>query len=301
MLTQEIGTYLAARRAVGFDLTCTERHLQAFARFAAARGDSHVRSVTAIAWAAQAVSPYQRSRRLKNVRLFALYVRANDPRHEIPPGQVFGSPPTTGRLPHIFSSEDLKRILLEAGRLGPAGSLRPHTYQTLFGLLASCGLRVSEALALRFDDVTADGLVIRKAKFRKSRLVPMHPSTGAALEQYLVRRRRVLPHLDHIFVSYRCRPLDYTGAFLVFQAILRKLGIRRCGYPGARLHDLRHTLAVRALEECPASDVSSRALALSTYLGHSRIAHTYWYLHVTPQLMTGIADACQAQTNWGMP
>lgn len=110
MLMPEIESYLASGRALGFALACTERRPRAFARFAAARGDSHVRSATAIAWAAQAVSPYQRSRRLKDLRLFARYLRADDPRHEIPPGQVFGSP-IPRRLPYTFSSDDLKRIL----------------------------------------------------------------------------------------------------------------------------------------------------------------------------------------------
>ena len=300
MLMTEIESYLAIRRAGGFALVGTERRLLAFARFATARGESQVRSATAVLWAAQAASVYQRSRRLMELRLFARHVRAEDPRHEVPPEHVFGSP-LLWRIPHIFSADDLRRILLEAGRLGPPGTLRPHTYQALFGLLASCGLRVSEALALRIDDVTADGLVIRKAKFRKSRLVPMHPSTEAALREYLGRRRRVAAHLDHVFVSLHSKPLGYTGAFLTFQAILQRLGIRKRGDPGARLHDLRHSLAVRALEESVRTEVSVQALALSTYLGHSKIAHTYWYLHATPHLMSGIADACQAQLRGEAP
>jgi integrase/recombinase XerD len=294
MLMREIESYLAVRRAAGFALVGTERRLRAFARFAAERGEPRVRTATAIAWAAQAASTYQRSRRLHDVRLFVRYARADDARHELPPDQVFGSP-TPWRIPHIFSPDEVRQILLEAGRLGPPGTLRPHTYQTLFGLLAACGLRISEALALRLDDVTADGLVIRKTKFRKSRLVPMHPSTEAALRAYLERRRRVAPHLDRVFVSAHGKPLGYTGAHLVFHGVLRSLGLRRRGEPGPRLHDLRHTLAVRVLEECPRTAVSGRALALSTYLGHSRVSHSYWYLHATPQLMSDIADACQAR------
>src|SRR5260370_10113950 len=78
-----------------------------------------------------------------------------------------------------------------ADQLGPAGRLRSRTYAALLSLLAATGLRISEALALRFADITADGLLIRETKFRKTRLVPLHDTAVAGLERYVVRRRRV--------------------------------------------------------------------------------------------------------------
>jgi integrase len=201
-------------------------------------------------------------------------------------------------LPHIFTPDEVLHILEEAGRLGPQESLRPHTYRTLFGVLASCGLRISEALALFLDDVTSDGLLIRKTKFRKSRLVPMHPTTQRAVEDYLRRRRTLAGDVEHLFVSMRGGPLAYPTVGATFLAIVRRLGLRAApGQPGPRMHDLRHSFAVRALEACPRAEVAGHMLALSTYLGHAHVADTYWYLQVTPQLMTGIADACSAYLN----
>ena len=72
-----------------------------------------------------------------------------------------------------------------AARLQPAGSIRPLTYSTLFGLLAATGMRISEALALRLEDVTADGLIIQQTKFHKARLLPLHDTTQRVLDEYL--------------------------------------------------------------------------------------------------------------------
>jgi len=293
MIIDAVDAYLKVRRAVGFKLRNDECSLHNFARFAAEQGESHVRGATAVTWAARAPSVRQRDRRLKAVIRFARYIRAANPAHEIPPDRVFEAPHIR-RLPHIYTPDEVCWILEEAGRLEPAGSLRPHTYQTLFGVLAACGLRISEALALKVDDATSDGFFIRETKFRKSRLVPMHSTTAHAVDEYLRRRRCVAGNTDHLFVTLKGRPLRYPTVIAVFLAIIRRLGLRgEPGESGPRLHDLRHTLSVRALEACSRDEVAGHLLALSTYLGHAHLADTYWYLHATPHLMSGIADACR--------
>jgi len=294
MLMQGVDEYLDVRRAAGFQLRVEEGLLRDYASVASTQSEEHVRSATAIAWAARAPSVCQKDRRLKVVVRFARHVHAEDDRHEVPPANVFAAP-RIRRIPHIYEPEEVRRILEEAGRLGPAGSLRPHTYRTLFGLLASCGMRISEALALRIDDITLDGLLIRETKFRKRRLVPMHDSTAREVQRYLRRRRRVAGDVQHLFVSVRHRPLAYTTSFSTFLSILRRLGLRGPpGETGAHLHDLRHTFAVRSLEGCPRDDVASHMLTLSTYLGHAKVSDTYWYLQATPRLMTNTADVLQA-------
>lgn len=299
MLMRAVDSYFEVRRAAGFELRVTEYLLRDFARFAAERGETHVRGATAVAWAARAPSVRQRDRRLKEAIRFARHVHAEDGTHEIPPDDVFAAP-LVRRLPHIYTPDEVRQILEEASRLGPVGSLRPHTYQTLFGLLASCGLRISEALALRLDDVTVDGLVIRKTKFKKSRLVPMHETTERAVEDYLHRRRSVAGATDHVFVTLKGRPLRYPTLVSVFLALIRKLGLRGGpGESGPRIHDFRHAFSVRVLEDCQRDEVASHMLALCTYLGHAYLADTYWYLQVTPQLTSGIADACQAYLHGG--
>jgi integrase/recombinase XerD len=291
MLMNAVESYLEVRRAVGFQLRVSEHLLRSFARAAAEKGEVQVRSATAITWAGQAPSLHQRDRRLRVVVQFARHLHAENTRHEIPPDDIFVAPHQR-RRPYIFTSTEISQILAEAGQLGPADSLRPHTYQTLFGLLASCGLRISEALALHCNDVTSDGLIIRATKFRKSRLVPMHESTEQKVQDYLTRRGGCAGDVEHVFISMRRKPLSYQVVIATFLAIIRKLGLRGVpGQPGPRLHDLRHTFAVRSLEACLREEVSGHILALSTYLGHAKLADTYWYLSATPQLLSGISDA----------
>lgn len=297
MLKHAIESYLALRRAAGFDLRMTESLLRNFSCFAAERGETHVRTQTAIDWAACAPSPSQQDRRLKVVILFSRHICVEDNQHEVPPDGVFGKHPPQRRAPYIFSPDDICRLLAETSRLGPPRSLRPHTYGTLFALLACTGLRVSEALALRIEDVSEDGLVIRETKFRKSRLVPLHDTAVEAIDRYLEHRWCFGGADEHLFVSQRGRALPYQTVIATFLRVARAIGLRpEPGKPGPRLHDMRHTFAVRALEKCPKDRhrITRHILALSTYLGHARVADTYYYLHATPQLAADIVDACES-------
>jgi integrase/recombinase XerD len=195
-------------------------------------------------------------------------------------------------------------LLDSAAQLQPAGSLRPSTYCTLLSLLVVTGMRISEALALRLDDLTGDGLVIRQTKYRKSRLLPLHPSTEVGLAQYLERRVHLGGGDDHLFISLRRRALTYPTVVATFLALVRELGLHPGpGHRGPRLHDLRHTWAVRALERCPPSyeHVGRHLLATMTYLGHAKLASTYVYLHTTPQLLAGIAECCERHLQGGSP
>ncbi len=215
MLIQAVDTYLAVRRAAGFKLRSPEQYLRYFVRFASTHGDTHVRVKTAIDWAALARTEAERHRRLRTLVHFARFMRAEDQRHEIPPDYVFCGQHLRPS-PYIFTDDELRRLLVQASRLSPSGSLRPHTYSTLFTLLAVTGMRPSEALALRLQDITQDGLVIRETKFRKSRLVPLHETTVAALERYLQRRRLMAGNDEHLFVSLSRRKLSLVSATRTF-------------------------------------------------------------------------------------
>ena len=295
-----VDDYLAVRRAVGFKLRSTESRLRAFVRYATERGDTQIRAETAIAWAGTAESPQERHDRLGTVVRFARWVRAEDSRHELPPDDIY-PPKRHKRIPYIYSDEEISLILDAAGRLGPPGSSRADTYRTLLALLATTGLRVGEVRALRLSDLTDDGLVVRNTKFRKSRLVPLHPTTRAALAKYCARWRVIADSDAPLFVSIRETPLACSPVHRTFDRIVRGLGLRRDYLPGSHrrpspcMTDFRHTFAVRALEDCPSvsAAVGRHMLALSTYLGHGRLSSTYWYLHVTPELMVDIADACE--------
>jgi integrase/recombinase XerD len=266
MLSNAVNTYLSVRRAVGFKLETVEGYLRSYANFATARGDIRVVSNTAIEWAGLATLQNQRANRLNVLIRFARFARAEDSCHEIPPANIFCGR-RYRRTPYIFTDEEVQRLMLHAARLGPPGTLRPHTYSTVFGLLASTGLRISEALSLRFDDVTPEGLVIRETKFRKSRLVALHETAALALRHYLLRRGKFANCDDHVFVSCRGGKLSYKIAATTFQEVLKAAGVQgKPNGPKPRLHDFRHRFAVKALQACPdgRDRVTRHMLALST-------------------------------------
>jgi integrase len=293
MLSQLVNSYLELRRSTGFGMKVQGYLLRNFVTFAAERGETHVRSASAIEWAALAPSEGQRANRLGMLRVFARFAGAEEPGHEIPPDRVFASRQVS-YVPFIFSEDHVRKLVFQASQLPPRDSVRPWTYCTLFSLLAVTGLRISEALALRLQDVTADGLVVREAKFRKSRLVPLHPTATTGLAQYLERRGSAAD--DHVFVSLRGRGIRYPTVNSTFLRLVRGMGIHPGpGYWGPRIHDLRHSFAIRVLEACPASKdvVDAHMLALSTYMGHGRLDSTYWYLHATPHLLARISEATE--------
>ena len=303
MLTQAVESYLGVRRAMGFALHSEGSLLQSFAHYSDAAGKSHICNETAIQWAGVARLATTRARRLGQVIRLARYLRAEDQRHEIPP-TIFGCEKGPRPVPYIFSVDNVKRLVEAASGLGRRDPFRGQTYSTFFALLACTGLRVSEAIKLRFEDVTADGLIIRCSKFRKSRMVPLHSTAQIGLERYIQRRRPFAPFDDHVFVSLRRRSLLVGDAETAFRTAAMKIGLKRePGLPRPTIHSLRHTFAVRALENCPdgRDRITKHMVALSTYLGHSKVADTYWYLEATTELMNGIADSCQAFFVGGRP
>lgn len=303
MLMDAVDSYLAVRRAAGYELGVPEYLLRSFARFANGRGEVFVLTASVIEWASETPSLSQRDRRLKTVMRMARHLQVEDDRHEVPPSNVFGYRKSRP-VPYIFSNEDFSRLVEAATQLGPAGSLRPHVYSTLFALLGTCGLRISEALGLTFDDVTPDGLVIRKSKFGKSRLVPLHETAATGLDRYLARRKKTAASEPHVFVSVRGRVLDHSSVWEVFQGLLEAIGLGPPhNGPRPRIHCLRHTFATRALEGCPEGrdNVGRHLLALSTYMGHRHVSDTYWYLEATPHLMNDIAKACESFLTGGTP
>jgi integrase len=303
MLRAIVERHIALHHATGYRFRKQSILLHDYARHAERKGEEVVRATTALEWAAKGPSAGTRHGRLEVIRRFARLMHAEDPRHEIPPGGVFGPQPPR-RKPYIFTPKQIHTLLKAAGALGPPGSLRPKTYVTMLGLIAATGLRISEALALRLDDITPAGLVIQQTKFRKSRLVPLHPSTRFALDQYLVARAKYARDDDAVFLSQWSTGLCYPTVITTFLALVRRIGIHPGpGKPGPRIHDLRHTFAVRSLEQCAGDReaVARHMLALSTYLGHAHLGDTYWYLQATPQLLADIAAQSESLAHRGAP
>jgi len=297
MLKEYLDRHISLHQALGFKFRTQSLLLRNFVAYAEARGDQLVSVDRILAWAVEAPSPEQRRNRLLEARRFAIAMHAEDSRHEVPAANALGRGLFTRRIPYIYSQEDIRRLMDAAASLSPPGTIRPVTFTTLFGLLAATGMRISEALALCLSDVTDDGLVIEKTKFKKSRLLPLHPSTQQALDAYLEVRLRVATESDALLIGNTGEAMAYSTVIAVFLRLARSIGLRGSSDRGGpRIHDLRHTFAVRSLERCPrsAAAVSRHIVGLSTYLGHAHVTDTYWYLQASPALMTHIADAGEA-------
>lgn len=293
MLSDHIKRYIKLQQFLGLKFRKSEQVLSHFANFAEARGEPWVRQNTVLDWARETSSVHASRERLRIVHKFALWMQAEDDRHEVPDPGVFGRGYQRPK-PHLPSPCDIRKIMAEALKLGPPGSISPHSFHTMIGLIATTGLRRSEATNLLLEDYVPDGLIIRGSKFGKSRLVPLHPSTRKAVDDYLRLRKKAAGLSKHLFIGSTGNPIHpatLTGTFikLAYQA-----GVREKGESGVRLHDLRHAFAVRSLENMSATmDVGRHALALSTYMGHAKVESTYWYLEATPRLMRQIATATE--------
>lgn len=297
MLTHALTRYVDLHRSLGFRFRIQRSLLGNFVAFAEMHGDGFVCLDRVLDWAARAPSPPQRRNRLLTVRRFALAMQAEDARHEVPAADALGRGHFERRSPYLYGTDEIIGLMRAAAQLRPAGSVRPLMYSTLFGLLAATGMRISEALALRLADVTDDGLMIRQTKFQKSRLLPVHDTTRRALDEYLEVRARLGTLDNALLVADTGRAPAYSTVVAVFLRLARSIGLRGGpGHRGPRIHDLRHTFAVRSLERCghDRHTVARHIVALSTYLGHAHVTDTYWYLQATPILMGQIAIAGEA-------
>jgi integrase len=293
-MTAMVEEYLAFRRKLGFTLKSEGRELRSFARYADQAGhEGGITAELAVRWARlpATADPIYWARRLGIITRLAKHLLASDPSTEVPDAGVLGSSHRR-REPHIYSGPELTELLRAAAKLWPSSGLRPKTYTALFGLLASTGLRIAEALRLTRDEVDLDAgvLTVSETKFHKSRLVPLHPTTTTALRRYAEHRDRFcpLPQASTFFLSDAGIPVKYRRVNDAIVKLRRRLGWT--ADDGRRLptiHDLRHTFACRRLlgwyEE--GADVNLKMPALSTYLGHVRVSDTYWYLSAIPELM----------------
>lgn len=292
-LTQAIQDYLALRRSLGFKLRDAGAALAGFAEFMEQRQAEHITTSLALEWAQQprAAQPARWAQRLSYVRGFARHHLASDPNAEVPPPGLLPFRPARAR-PHLYSSEEIRRLLAEALRLPTAANLRPWTFHALLGLLSVTGLRLGEALRLRLGDVDLDTgvLTVRGTKFGKSRLVPIHASTRDVLASYRARRASHLRGGDavHFFVTSTGHRLDEGDVHRTFYRLSRAVGLRGPqDSHGPRPHDFRHRFAVETLMGWyrEGQDAERLLPVLSTYLGHVHVRDTYWYLSAHPQLM----------------
>ena len=300
---RHVDDYLRLRRALGFKLEREGHWLAQLAAHLDAVGATTLTSELAIAWARERASagPNGWAKRLGVARKFAAYLQTIDPATEVPPPGVF---PARRRrpTPYLWSQDDIGRLLEGARALQPP--LRAASHEALFGLLASSGMRVGEAVALQRGDVDlgAGVVTVREAKFDRSRLVPLHPTVTEALDRYAAERDRLCPrpHSSAFFLSATGNALDRSSVGKTLRMITIAMGTRtETVHP--RVHDLRHSFAVRTLIEWQRSGISvdERIGVLSTYLGHISPSDTYWYLSASPELMALAAERLDARFGAG--
>jgi integrase len=231
------------------------------------------------------------------LRSFLRWLRQFEPRTEVPDDAIFGRLPER-QAPHIYSEREIVDLLAAARRLGPIPGLRGVVFETLFGLIASTGMRISEALSLHNEDVDLKYgmLTIHQTKFGKSRQVPMHLSAVEALRRYRWMRDlagECAQENSPFFVGTRGQrrglPLSTHQVDRVFAGLREQLGwCNRGTHHAPRIHDLRHTFVVRriVLWQAQGVDIDQAMLSLSTYVGHAMVTNTYWYLSAVPELMS---------------
>ena len=309
-LREALQEYLKLRRGLGFKMQDAAVLLSRFVAFMEERQAPTITIRLALQWVEQAttVRPAERARRLVFVRGFARHRSATDPVTEVPPATLMPYRTTRAR-PYLYTEQEVRRLLdaaLQMPTRWPSTQLRPWVIHCLLGLLSVTGLRISEALDLKLEDVDLDQamLTIRAAKFGRSRVVPLHPSTVTVLARYLRRRKQYLGlrRSDYVFVSNRGTRLDGGRVHKAFYALSRQTGLRAPGARnGPRLHDCRHRFAVRVLTHWYESgeDPARRLPVLSTCLGHVYVTGTYWYLSAAPELMAHAM--ARLERRWGKP
>jgi len=292
-LREAIDDYLLLRRDLGFKLIQTEHWLHDFAAFMEDQQASLITVERALQWALRPsdAQPPCWAKRLSAVRLFARYRSMTDRQTEVPPVGLLPNHPRRAK-PYLYTEEDIDALISAAGALPPPDGLRGRTYACLIGLLSVTGLRIGEALRLKRNDVDLENhlLTIHGTKFNKSRLVPLHSSTVSALSAYAGQRDGCLGQAkpDHFFVSAHGTPLTGSVVRRTFRSLCRQVGLQGCdGCDKPRLHHFRHRFATETLLRWYRSseDIERHLPVLSTFLGHTCIADTYWYLSARPELM----------------
>lgn len=295
-LAERISDFVAFRRSVGFDYRTQVYVLRQFDRVLHKEmtrpGPITREVIEAFLRSLDKLQPLTRRVRLSTVRQFLRYLRQFEPDTFIPERSLLpaGASP---RPPHIYTDEEIQALLREALRF-PARYPRRRwlLYYTLIGFLYVTGLRISEALGLTLADVDLEqGIVhIRKTKFHKSRLVPLTSLSCRAVEQYLVERAErghATSPTSPLFVNDKGERLSYSTASKTFNRIARMAELRSPTNRGPRIHDLRHTAAVRRLYLWyrEGKDVQALLPVLVTYLGHSAVRCTEVYLTATSELL----------------
>lgn len=289
-----VADYLRLRRQLGFTLAWDEHLLDQFTTHLNAAGARRLTTAAMIDWAGLprpdgGAGASRAAVRMRAVRSFAAYMHALDPDHEVPPVGVF-SHQARRTTPYIYTPGQIAALLDAATELRRYE--RSRIFPVVFGILAATGMRVGELLALDADEVDLDGgiITVSRGKSRDPRLVPVHATTAATLIEYAAWRTDRTARSAAFFVDHCGRRLSRCNTQYAFERAREAAGLT-AGGARPRMHDLRHTFAVTTLLGWyrTGADAAGLLPRLSTYLGHSNPANTYWYLTAIPELLAHAA------------
>lgn len=297
-LHEELGSYLAARRSLGYKLTTSEYLLGQFCGWLAARGKPGSFTIDdAVAWAREpaGAQPVWWSQRLTVLRPFAAYLNACGADVPVIPRALLPAA-TTRATPFIYSQADLDALLGACPAVFASARVAA-TMRMIIGLLAATGIRIGEALHLTVPDFDAgnDVILVRGRKTPLDRLVPLDPTTTAALAGYLAMPERRATRPDPagpVFVSGKGAGFRTETIEQHFKRLTRAAGLQPRGRARPRLHDLRHSFATAQMTAAyrNGGDPQRTLSLLATWLGHVHVADTYWYLSASPELMALAAE-----------
>lgn len=296
-LHAELDQYLHLRRMFGAKMKIDELRLRSFVIFVDQAGKTFVTRELILDWmkGLRPASSGTKASRFSAVRQFAQWLREIDDRHEDPPPQGFVPGHVTRPAPYIFCDAEIAQIIRAARDLPSIYGIRGLTCAMLYGLVAVTGMRIGEALDLDTADFDVERqlLHVRSGKNGKERILPIDPGVAQRLANYCDEMDRLLERrAQSLFVNCKGERPNYCWARANFVRVCQSIGLRgtwtrpMAGRP-PRIHDLRHTFAVRTLIEWYRSgnDAAREMHKLTTYLGHEGPRDTYWYLQAVPELL----------------
>ena len=311
-ITRQVEEYILYKRSLGFKITIPAQELRRFAAFTRSIGhDGSLTNEIAIRWASlnEDYSRYYMANRLGLLHTFAKYVAAFDPLAQIPQKGLFGKI-SRRACPYIYNDDEVSLLMEEARKLYSPDGIRAYTVSAAIGLMRSTGLRVTELTMLKMKDICLDEgyLYVENSKYRKNRIVPLHPTTTEELKKYRdfvdnVLRQRY--DLEYFFVNsygHRFNNRSFEYAFFLIRSTLS--ADTSCGITQkCRLFDLRHTFACETIRRWleNGEDVNQKLHLLSTFMGHTKPADTYWYLSATPELLALSSSLYEAAFGMEVP
>lgn len=306
-LKKMLSAFISYKRLQGYKYRAEEESLARFIKFVGDFGLSQNRLSKDLVLKYCSKRPHETPRnhtkRVSDLKQFTVYLNENGYPAHIPTVSKCLSSFT----PYIFTHDEISRIFETTDRLKPNKRYNSAVvYPVLFRMLYGCGLRISEALNLKVEDVDLKKgvLTIKRSKYEKDRLVPMSESLNSVCLRFSRKIHKNSSRDDYFFKNRDGSRRDKSTVYGRFREILWESGIPYCGRSrGPRLHDLRYGFCCHSLKEISEKgiDLYCALPVLSTYVGHSSVRATEKYLRLTEELYPDTVKRTEDITSYVYP